>query len=201
MEGQRFQGTIAVWKDDRGFGFIRPDADPEDSLFFHIKQLRAFGRRPAEGDRVTFSLERQDTGKMRAVEVYFEGYEPKSPPNGKPESRLPQSLAAAVCLGFSVVVGLAAGTPLLMLLYPVAGVVTYITYWIDKSNAQSGGWRVSELKLHTMELLGGWPGALIAQKTMRHKTSKADYQVVFNAIVILHVLTWLGAAGAMMGRS
>jgi uncharacterized membrane protein YsdA (DUF1294 family) len=43
--------------------------------------------------------------------------------------------------------------------------------------------------LHLLELLGGWPGAFIAQRRLRHKCSKRQYQVVFWAIVLLYQTT------------
>jgi uncharacterized membrane protein YsdA (DUF1294 family) len=41
-----------------------------------------------------------------------------------------------------------------------------------------------------MELVGGWPGALLAQQVFRHKTRKLSYQVVFWTIVVLHAVGW-----------
>ena len=35
-----------------------------------------------------------------------------------------------------------------------------------------GAWRIREGTLHLVEALGGWPGAFLAQQTMRHKTVK-----------------------------
>jgi uncharacterized membrane protein YsdA (DUF1294 family) len=64
--------------------------------------------------------------------------------------------------------------------------VTVISYYIDKDQARSGGWRTSELHLHLLELMGGWPGALIAQHLFRHKNRKVSYQVVYWCIVLLH---------------
>ena len=55
----------------------------------------------------------------------------------------------------------------------------------DKDRAVSSGWRVPESSLHLAELLGGWPGALLAQRRLRHKCSKTSYQFVFWNIVIL----------------
>jgi len=56
----------------------------------------------------------------------------------------------------------------------------------DKRRAEAGAWRISELALHTIELIGGWPGAFLAQRKFRHKTAKTSYQAVFWAIVALH---------------
>src|SRR5690606_35054459 len=59
---------------------------------------------------------------------------------------------------------------------------------IDKYRAGTGGRRTPESVLHTIELLGGWPGSLLAQRTFRHKNRKIAYQVVFWATVALRAL-------------
>ncbi|MEH3023916.1 MAG: DUF1294 domain-containing protein [Pseudomonas oryzihabitans] len=76
-------------------------------------------------------------------------------------------------------------------LYLLASVVTFFLYRHDKQRARDRGWRVPERMLHLGELLGGWPGALIAQQRFRHKTVKLSFRLVFFAIVALHQLLWL----------
>jgi uncharacterized membrane protein YsdA (DUF1294 family) len=74
-----------------------------------------------------------------------------------------------------------------------AFVLSAITYWVyarDKRRAVEGEWRVPEAWLHLLELLGGWPGAWLAQRRLRHKCSKGSYQFVFWLIV----LAWQFAA-------
>jgi uncharacterized membrane protein YsdA (DUF1294 family) len=73
-------------------------------------------------------------------------------------------------------------------LYALMSVVCYLCYFIDKRAAVQGLWRIPEKSLHTLELLGGWPGALLAQRTLRHKNRKPAYQLVFWLIVGLHVV-------------
>ena len=68
----------------------------------------------------------------------------------------------------------------------VVSAITYGMYAHDKQRAVSQGWRVPESSLHLGELLGGWPGAFLARRRLRHKCSKPGYQVVFWAIVLLH---------------
>lgn len=67
-------------------------------------------------------------------------------------------------------------------------VATFIAYGLDKRRARRKTWRIPESTLHLMELLGGWPGALLAQQVFRHKTRKASFLVVLYAIVLLHAV-------------
>jgi uncharacterized membrane protein YsdA (DUF1294 family) len=65
--------------------------------------------------------------------------------------------------------------------------VSLLAFWAnvrDKRLAQNGEWRVSEAQLHFLELIGGWPGAWVAQRWLRHKCSKVSYQFVFWLIVL-----------------
>lgn len=63
---------------------------------------------------------------------------------------------------------------------------------LDKYRAGRKKRRVPELVLHTLELLGGWAGSMLGQRTFRHKTRKLTYQGVFWAIVTVHLalLAW-----------
>lgn len=75
--------------------------------------------------------------------------------------------------------------------YPLMSVLAFGLYWHDKRSAQRSGWRTPEARLHLAELLGGWPGALIAQQVFRHKTRKLSFQLMFWLIVLAHQVLWL----------
>lgn len=66
--------------------------------------------------------------------------------------------------------------------------VTFFLYARDKHCAEASQWRIPELSLHLLELLGGWPGAFLAQRLLRHKCAKISYQVVFWLIVLAYQL-------------
>jgi len=78
-----------------------------------------------------------------------------------------------------------------LIVYAVMSALVFALYWRDKHQAQRGRWRVPEATLHTIELFGGWPGAWVAQRALRHKTRKASYQVVFWMIGAVHAVGWL----------
>ncbi len=120
----------------------------------------------------------------------------KSPQRNQTLESVPldvKSLAVAVaslfCLGSAATA--LPHTPLPLLAYPTASLGAYLLYGHDKLSAIRGNWRVPESTLHLMEAVGGWPGAYIAQRTMRHKTAKTSYQVTFWGIVALHVGCWI----------
>ncbi len=66
-------------------------------------------------------------------------------------------------------------------------VVAFLAYWLDKDFSRRGQWRISEWRLQQFSLLGGWPGALLAQTIFRHKTKKRAFQQVFWGMVGLHL--------------
>ena len=74
--------------------------------------------------------------------------------------------------------------------YLVMSVVAFATYGFDKRRAVAGGRRVPERTLHGLELIGGWPGALVASRVFYHKTRKGSFRLVRAAIVVLHVAAW-----------
>lgn len=76
-------------------------------------------------------------------------------------------------------------------IYALMSVIAFGLYGYDKKQARRGGQRTPEKLLHGIELLGGWPGALLAQQVFRHKTRKFSYQLVFWLIVLLHELFWM----------
>ena len=55
-----------------------------------------------------------------------------------------------------------------------------------KAQARAKEWRLSEATLHLLELIGGWPGAFVAQRCLRHKCSKLSYQAVFWVVVVTY---------------
>jgi uncharacterized membrane protein YsdA (DUF1294 family) len=71
---------------------------------------------------------------------------------------------------------------------------TFLAYAYDKHAARKHRPRVRERTLHIMALIGGSPGALIAQQLLRHKTTKRSFQLTYWGIVVLQSMAityWL----------
>ncbi len=64
--------------------------------------------------------------------------------------------------------------------------VTFGFYAWDKRQARRGGWRVSEPTLQFLAFFSGWPGAFVAQRLLRHKSSKVSFLAIYWCIVIFH---------------
>ena len=71
--------------------------------------------------------------------------------------------------------------------YAAMSLITLIVYAWDKAAAQAGRWRTSEATLHLLALAGGWPGALLAQHWLRHKSAKRAFRAVFWVTVVLNL--------------
>ncbi len=79
--------------------------------------------------------------------------------------------------------------------YGVMSAVAFVTFAVDKAAAARGGNRIPERTLHSIELLGGWPGALLAAFLLRHKNRKPSYLLVTLGIVALHGAAWAWFGG------
>lgn len=76
---------------------------------------------------------------------------------------------------------------MLAVFYLMASAVAFIAYARDKSAAAENQWRTPESRLHLYSLAGGWPGALLAQTMLRHKSRKQSFQAVFFTTILLNL--------------
>ncbi|MGU3643964.1 DUF1294 domain-containing protein [Microbacterium sp. C23T] len=73
-------------------------------------------------------------------------------------------------------------------LYGAASIIAFAAYGIDKAAARRQANRISEQTLVILGLIGGWPGALVAQQAFRHKTRKRSFRRAFWATVGVNIL-------------
>ncbi|MDC8756531.1 DUF1294 domain-containing protein [Janthinobacterium fluminis] len=71
--------------------------------------------------------------------------------------------------------------------YLAASALCLILYAVDKSAAKGGRRRTPERTLLLCGLACGWPGAVLAQQWLRHKSSKKSFRLKFWGTVALNV--------------
>jgi uncharacterized membrane protein YsdA (DUF1294 family)/cold shock CspA family protein len=195
-------GRIKSWNDDRGFGFIEPTHGGQE-IFFHVKVFRGRGERPKIGQSVLFEVELGPEGKKRAknVEPVRSARSPRRAQRDAPAQWGTATLfAIPAFLVLFGVVGVLWRPPVVFAgIYVAMSVITFIAYALDKSSATSGARRTSEGTLHGLSLAGGWPGALLAQQFLRHKSAKAEFRKVFWTTVVLNVAAFV-ALCSPLGR-
>lgn len=186
----RFTGTLKSWNDDRGFGFLEPSQGGQE-IFVHIKAFPSGTGRPSVGQVLTFEVETGPNGKKKARAIQYP-VRGKHSPRARVESQapwtLPRALAIPTFLGiYAFVVWRWGFSPLVLLAYLGLSLLAFLAYVFDKSAAISGRWRTPEQTLHLFSLAGGWPGALLAQQLLRHKTSKQSFVFAFWLTVLVNV--------------
>ena len=222
----RRQGVIRRWDDQKGFGFIRPD-DGGPDVFVHASacQLRHL-QRPTPGTAVSFEVVRAQ-GRLRAADVLprhgwsmveelpagaFEQRRrireemrrrPPPPQRVNPPDGRSVSFLAGGCLVMLVLLlvwgAMARRLPDgLWLWYAGASLVCFVLYARDKAAARQRQWRTPEATLLGAGLIGGWPGAIVAQHLLRHKSVKAEFRAMFHATVLMNLMAlaalgWKGA--------
>jgi uncharacterized membrane protein YsdA (DUF1294 family) len=72
-------------------------------------------------------------------------------------------------------------------LYLGASVLCFTLYAADKSAAIQGRQRIPESTLLALGLVGGWPGAIVAQQGLRHKSAKLAFLLRFWVTVVVNV--------------
>jgi uncharacterized membrane protein YsdA (DUF1294 family)/cold shock CspA family protein len=194
----RQEGTLATWNQERGFGFITP-AGGGRQVFAHI---RAFpqGTQPQVGASLSYEIEVTPEGKTRARYVRLAGTPPVQV-YGPVRSHILSYLPIALFAIIYVVVAVTRHPPYWVLfVYLGTSLLCILIYWLDKSAAALGRWRVSESALLLLGLAGGWPGAIIAQQLLRHKTRKRSFQSAFAGSVIVNIVAFVVLTSPLIAR-
>jgi uncharacterized membrane protein YsdA (DUF1294 family)/cold shock CspA family protein len=173
------RGKIIEWNRERGFGYVEADGR---RVFLHIRDFKVRHKWPEAGDVVQFVMGEDKHGRSCAKEAV------QADLRGKAKVWPFLLLAGLLVLpGYAIhrVTGLV-GLKYAGVWCALLSSLTFLVYAIDKRRARNQGWREPEKHMHLLEVLGGWPGAFLAQRILRHKSSKDSYQFVFFLIIGLH---------------
>jgi uncharacterized membrane protein YsdA (DUF1294 family)/cold shock CspA family protein len=188
----RYQGRITGWKDEQGFGFVAPNGGGQQA-FVHVKAFARGQKRPLGNELITYELAYDPMGRPQAENVAFVGKNGKvaAPPGLRQVFLLCFAALFMLAVGATASAGVLPGA--VFGLYAALSAVTFCVYAFDKAAAGAGRWRTSESTLHLLAMAGGWPGAAAAQSLLSHKSSKAAFQLVYRATVVLNcgALGWL----------
>lgn len=178
----KLTGKIIEWDDQKGYGYVQ---ELHGRVFLHRRDFIERHKRPAVGDAIGFMM----------------GWDLKGRPCAINASHLNDGgRITIVAFIFIAALLVLPGLALLHRVVDLRWAGLYVLVWSlisfrcyanDKRKAQEKDWRISESTLHLTALLGGWPGAFLAQRQFRHKVSKFGFQLTFWLIVFVYQLAAL----------
>ena len=186
----KYQGRIQQWDDAKGYGFVEPNGGGTRA-FTHIKAFKQRSRRPVNGDIIVYEVEQDRNGNHRACNIsLLKDHKAKRLRANKPTSQRERNvIVLSIFSGALALLTLSGRLPFIIpIVYGAVSLLTILFYGIDKSAAKKEKRRVSEAKLHILSLLGGWPGALLAQQIFKHKRSKSSFMRVYWVTVLVNLI-------------
>ena len=175
------KGRIVEWNSEKAYGFLQAG---RQRVFLHSRDFAEKRKAPEIGDKVRFEMDADSHGRPCAIQAVHLG-------NGG-EITFAKIFLLTGLLVLPILAGVRLNERLPgpgWVLPAYAGMISLLTfaaYGWDKRRARNQGWRVPENSLHLLELIGGWPGAFLAQRWFRHKVSKRWFQFLFWLIVAIY---------------
>ncbi|MBZ9611342.1 DUF1294 domain-containing protein [Rheinheimera maricola] len=198
----QYNGKVVHWRDDKGFGFVFCQQN-QQKLFFHIRDFAGSTGRPDNGDELQFAITKDKQGRDIAAPWRFSNAKARNSSKAKQQnSSIDIQYAQQISLFFRIAFLITVLAALLFgrlpwvlpLLYVEASIFTYWLYKADKDAAIAGhGNRLAEQSLQLFALIGGWPGAYLAQRQLAHKRSKLSFRREFGFVILGNALlvSWL----------
>jgi len=180
----RQAGRLTRWKDDQGYGFITPN-DGGGSVFVNVSSFSDQRRQPRRNDPVRYTVVFDGKDRARAEDIEFV----VDPVHADAATgRGPGILALAVFFLLFVANSVREGkVPAEVLgLYLMASSFAFVFYKRDRAMDINHQRRIPENTLHLWSLIGGWPGAALAQKLVKPKSPRPSFQIVYWITIVLN---------------
>jgi len=184
-------GKITTWNDEKGYGFITSRSGGKN-IFIHVNDFSKEHKRPIQGLSVTFDRKTDPRGRTYATNIYpLKGHKKINKADSQLLFSIMFSSTFFTVIGILVIINKL--SIIIMGAYTIFSLAAFVMYKKDKSAAQWDEWRTPESTLHLISLIGGCPGALIAQNKLRHKSKKISFKAVYWATVLINcgALAWL----------
>jgi uncharacterized membrane protein YsdA (DUF1294 family)/cold shock CspA family protein len=170
-------GKIVVWNSSRGFGWLECKGE---RLFVHLREFKGTEIVPAEGVEFPFLVGTDVHGRLCAKGVSA------SLVNGQVKFTGWLLLAALLFWPIAGMTKLPVAIywPIMQMI--ILSAVVFRLYAHDKRQAIHHALRVPQTIMQLGELAGGWPGAFVAQRIFRHKSTNKSYQSIFWGIILIY---------------
>lgn len=183
----RQQGKIFNWKDKQGYGFVIPNGGG-DKAFVHIKSFVGSRKRPVDGDLISYETVRDNNGKFKATNIKYVGDSKADSKQIIKRDNIDLILIFGLILFLIIAIENGEISNQIGYWYLVISVVTFLIYGKDKLAAKLSWWRTSEATLHLLSLIGGWPGAIVAHRFLKHKSIKKEFRTRFWLTVLINIV-------------
>lgn len=90
MNNQIYKGILVKWNDEKGFGFIESETETQE-IFLHISSIPKGSRRPQIGDTITYKIQKESNGKLKANSAFIKGVIIQSSSNKKNKMKYPKN--------------------------------------------------------------------------------------------------------------
>ena len=184
------KGKIITWNDEKGFGFVKPLKD-QAQIFIHISAFNDRKLRPDINQKVTYELSVDKQGRKSAIKIARTSDRKIKTKKGK-NSAVSMIISITFLIIISCIIFIKQASFLILYAYIIISLVSFLIYGWDKSAAKKNHWRTPENHLHFLSLIGGWPGALIAQNFFRHKSKKQPFRIIFWVTVMINISLFIG---------
>ncbi len=173
-------GTISEWDAEKGQGFITVSGQPK-RIFFQLADVSRKGHSPKVDEYVRFHVTKDVYGSIRATDI-------ETPTSFNFSSAIAVWFASVLCAS----VYLFEYSLIATVFYFLVSAITYAIYAFDKSAEQHGGWRIPLFSLYFLSLIGGWPGALLAQGFLYYRYHDDLFKVLlwFTALANFTLYCW-----------
>ncbi|MGV3581256.1 MAG: DUF1294 domain-containing protein [Methylophilus sp.] len=174
------------WKDDQGFGFVIPNGGGEKA-FVHIKSFSERTQRPVNGDLISYEISKDNKGRQTAKSIRMVNAQAVN--KSSRHSVWLELILITLLISILLISTYLNKLPIkISIWYLTVSLITFAIYGKDKLAAKFDYWRTSENTLHFLSIIGGWPGAMLAHKLLRHKSKKEEFRFTFWLTVIVNFI-------------